>query len=29
MQRYLAEFTFRQNHREHGNRMVDLILRAM
>jgi transposase len=26
MQRYLDEFTFRSNHREHGNRMFDLLL---
>jgi hypothetical protein len=29
MPRYLAEFTFRANHRDHGNVMLDLILRAM
>ena len=29
MPKYLAEFTFRQNHRDRGNRMLDLILAAM
>ena len=29
MQRYLNEFSFRSNHREHGNRMFDLVVGAL
>ena len=29
MIKYLAEFTFRANHRDQGNAMLDVILRAM
>lgn len=29
MPKYLAEFTFRANHRDQGNAMLDVILRAM
>ena len=29
MQRYLREFSFRSNHREHGNLMFDLVVSAL